>query len=342
MTTHPLTVKRIAEVDVDLPTHRWLVEDLWGRGAVGIVGGAPKCCKSWLGLDIALSVSSGTPCLGRFPVVRAGPTLVYLAEDAAPMVRERILGICNHRRLDIHSLDLHLIDTPSLRLDLDADRTRLAAAVETIRPKLLLLDPLVRLHRADENSSADISALLGFLRELQRRFDTAVLLVHHMSKKHRAQLGQALRGSGDLHAFGDCNAYLVRKNDKLLLSVEQRFAKETDPVSLALVSDDHGNNTHLEIRERTADDQRRRPLSEAVREALADADEPLTRAALRKNLRVNNHRLGLTLGELEERHIAIRGPSGWSLAPKSDSGPTPTPPSAKPTTHFNRSVPSPH
>ena len=247
MTPRPLTVKRIAEVDVDMPTHRWLVEDLWGRGAVGIVGGAPKCCKSWLGLDIALSVASGTPCLGRFPVTRAGPTLVYLAEDAAPMVRERILGICNHRRLDIETLDLHLIDTPSLRLDLDADRTSLAAAVEAIRPKLLLLDPLVRLHRADENSSADISALLGFLRDLQRRFDTAVLLVHHMSKKHRAQLGQALRGSGDLHAFGDCNAYLVRKNDKLILSVEHRFAKESAPIPLALLSDDNGHNTHLEI-----------------------------------------------------------------------------------------------
>jgi hypothetical protein len=321
LTTHPLTVKRIAEVDAEIPTHRWLVEDLWGRGAVGIVGGAPKCCKSWLGLDIALSVASGTPCLGRFPVTRAGPSLVYLAEDAAPMVRERILGICNHRRLDIETLDLHLIDTPSLRLDLDADRTSLAAAVGAIRPKLLLLDPLVRLHRADENSSADISALLGFLRELQRRFDTAVLLVHHMSKKHRAQLGQALRGSGDLHAFGDCNAYLVRKNDKLLLSVEHRFAKQSDPIPLALVSDDHGDNTHLEILDRAANDQRL-PLSETVRRALAHADQPLTRAALRSTLRVNNHRLGLALDELEKRRIAIRGPKGWALIPQpqSDTG----------------------
>jgi hypothetical protein len=318
LTSQPLIVKRIAEVDVDMPTHRWLVEDLWGRGAVGIVGGAPKCCKSWLGLDIALSVASGTPCLGRFPVTHAGPTLVYLAEDAAPMVRERILGICNHRRLDIETLDLHLIDTPSLRLDLDADRTSLAAAVETIRPKLLLLDPLVRLHRADENSSSDISALLGFLRDLQRRFDTAVLLVHHMSKKHRAQLGQALRGSGDLHAFGDCNAYLVRKNDNLILSVEHRFAKQSDPIPLALVSDD-GNNPHLEILDRADNELRRRPLSETVRRALADADQPLTRAALRNALRVNNHRLGLALDDLEKRRIAIRGPNGWSLISRSDT-----------------------
>jgi hypothetical protein len=311
-----LTVRRIAEIPADAPSHRWLVKDLWGREAVGIIGGAPKCCKSWLGLDISLSVASGTPCLGRFQVEHRGPALIYLAEDAAPMVRERVLGICNHRRLDIETLDLHIIDSPSLRLDLKSDRARLAGAVEQLEPSLLLLDPLVRLHRADENSSADVSALLGFLRELQRRFDTAVVLVHHMSKKHRAQLGQALRGSGDLHAFGDCNAYLVRKNDKLFLSVEHRFAPATEPVPLALVSDDDGASTHLEVQRHDGDNQRQVPLEEAVRLALANAGNPLTRAALRNTLRVNNHRLGLALGDLEKNRIAVRGPNGWTLSPR--------------------------
>lgn len=316
MTDDALVVRRIAEIPEHAPTQRWLVEELWGRGAVGILGGAPKSCKSWLGLDIALSVASATPCLGRFPVQRAGPALVYLAEDAAPMVRRRILGICRHRRLDIEALDLHLIDAPSLRLDLESDRTRLAGAVERLGPSLLLLDPLVRLHRADENSSADVSALLGFLRELQRRFDTAVVLVHHMSKKHRAQLGQALRGSGDLHAFGDCNAYLVRKSDRLILSVEHRFAPETEPIPLALVSDEDESNIHLELSEHAGDHQRQTPLAEAVRLALADAGRPLTRAALRQTLRVNNHRLGLALDDLERRRVATRGPNGWTLAPR--------------------------
>jgi hypothetical protein len=36
--------------------------------AVGIVGGEPKCCKSFLALDLAVAVASGTACLRRFPV----------------------------------------------------------------------------------------------------------------------------------------------------------------------------------------------------------------------------------------------------------------------------------
>jgi AAA domain-containing protein len=31
---------------------RWLITDLWSHEAVGIVGGEPKCCKSFLALDL--------------------------------------------------------------------------------------------------------------------------------------------------------------------------------------------------------------------------------------------------------------------------------------------------
>src|SRR5205823_13346804 len=45
---------------------RWLVTDLWSEGAVGIVGGEPKCCKSFLALELAVAVASGRPALRRF------------------------------------------------------------------------------------------------------------------------------------------------------------------------------------------------------------------------------------------------------------------------------------
>jgi hypothetical protein len=73
----------------------WLIDSLWGQAAVGILGGAPKCAKSSLGLDMALSVASATPCLGRLPVpTPGGPSLIYLAEDALPAVRARLSRRC--------------------------------------------------------------------------------------------------------------------------------------------------------------------------------------------------------------------------------------------------------
>ncbi len=242
-----LPVQKAWELEVQPQEKTWLIKHLWGQAAVGIIGGAPKCGKSWLGLDMAVSIASATPCLGRFVVQSRGPVLIYLAEDALSVVRARLDALCKHRRLELRWLDLDVITAPSLRLDRARDRQLLKATLEKLKPRMLLLDPLVRLHHLDENSAADVSKLLGFLRELQRTFDTAIVLVHHASKKHRAQPGQALRGSSDLHAFGDSNAYLARKQEQLILTLEHRAAKAPAPITLELVSTQDGDCTHLAV-----------------------------------------------------------------------------------------------
>jgi hypothetical protein len=237
VSTDGLPLKRACELDQEPPEERWLLAGLWARSAIGLIGGAPKCCKTWLGLDMAVSVASATPALGRFACESPGPALVYLAEDGLPQVRSRIEALCKQRGADIRSLDLSVITAPILRLDLTSDQERLARTVEAMRPRMLLLDPLVRLHRLDENSAAEISGLLGYIRDLQRRFDLAVVLVHHASKKQRSQPGQALRGSSDLHAIGDSNAYLARDGEHIVLTIEHRAAPAPEPLRLELVAD---------------------------------------------------------------------------------------------------------
>ena len=49
-----------------------------------------------------------------------------------------------------------------------ADRQRLVETVERIRPRLVVLDPLVRLHGVDENTVAEVAPILGFLRVIRR------------------------------------------------------------------------------------------------------------------------------------------------------------------------------
>lgn len=311
----PLPVVRADALDVKPPERRWLIHSLWGDNAAGLIGGIPKCCKSWLGLDFAVSVASGTPCLGRFPVERTGPALVYLAEDALCEVRARIAGNCLHRRLDLAALDLHVITAPVLRLDLAQDQERLRATLDQLRPRLLLLDPLVRLHRLDENSAGDVSLLLGFLRELQRTYDLAVVLTHHASKRACAQPGQALRGSSDLHAFGDSNAYVAPKDDHIVLTLEHRTAQAPPPLRIRLVAPSSGA-THLVVLGEPGGEPREVPLADRVLERLRAAGGPMSRADLRRDLRVNNQHLGDTLTALLGRRQVARDGNGWADVPR--------------------------
>lgn len=291
----------------------WLVRELWSEGAVGVIGGPPKTCKSWLGLELAVSVASGAACLGRFEVAAPGTAVVYLAEDALHDVRHRVAQLCQHRGLALAGLDLHVITAPRLRLDLERDRRALDATLAALRPKLLVLDPLVRLHSLDENSAADISGLLGFLRELNRRHQLALVLIHHMAKRARRDPGQALRGSSDLHAWTDSACYLVRREQQLRLTVEHRAAPPPQPMLLRLAGG-NGEPLRLQLEDR---DTAPLPLAEAVRAALRHTGQPCSRAALRQQLRVNNARLGDTLCALEQRGLVIRRPDGWILPPAS-------------------------
>src|SRR5271156_807097 len=93
--------------------HRWLVTGLWSEQAVGIVGGEPKCCKSFLALDLAVAVASGTPCLRRFSVPKPGRVLLYAAEDALHIVRSRLEGICAAAGIGLRDLDVHVITAPT-------------------------------------------------------------------------------------------------------------------------------------------------------------------------------------------------------------------------------------
>ena len=145
-----LRVVRAAQLQ-DLPADQpnWLIEPLWGNSAVGLIGGAPKSGKTFLALELAVAVASGRPCLGRFAVPCPGPVLVLAAEDSPHQVKRRIQGIAHARGADFAALDVRLILDTGLRLDRSQDLHRLHLTLASQRPKLLILDPFVRLQRAD-------------------------------------------------------------------------------------------------------------------------------------------------------------------------------------------------
>ncbi len=310
-----LAVRRAADIVAEENASPWLVEHLWAEQGVGVIGGAPKACKTWLALDIAISVASATPALGCFSVARAGRVLLYGAEDAPAQLRRRINMIATSRHLAIEHLDVQLIVENTLRLDTERDRRRLAATVEHYRPRLLILDPLVRLHRIDENSAADMSALLAELRTLQRQYELALILVHHLRKNvsPRGLDGLSLRGSGDLYAWGDSNLFLRKREKYLTLTVEHRAAPAPEPCTLQL---DPDPTPHLQVVEADSSASTQAlalKVEDRIVQALAENENPLSRDQLRGVLRIRNARLGDALVRLRSQGIVQRHDGGFRL-----------------------------
>ena len=315
----PLAVCRAQALAVWPEERRWLIEGLWADQAVGIVGGEPKCGKSFLALDLAVAVASGAPCLRRFRPAQTGRVLLFAAEDALHVVRRRLEGIARAAAVAFDSLDIHVITTPVVRLDLDADRRRLLDTVAAFRPTLLVLDPFARLHGIDENAAADVAPLLAYLRQLQRDFATAVVLVHH-TRKGAAHLrpGQALRGSSELHAWGDSNLYVQRRGDTLLLTVEHRAAPSTTGLALELRA--HGEALALHVADLAPGplpDRGTPPTPiDRIEHALANAALPLSLRQLRQICRLRMATLCDALTTLRTDGRVLKAAGGYQLAPR--------------------------
>ena len=298
----------------DRPSRQqWMIDELWGEQAVGIVGGEPKCGKSFLALDLAVAVAAGVPCLRHFPAKQPGAVLLFAAADAGHIVRSRLQGIAQAAGAAFDTLDIAIIDVPILRLDHRDDRQRLVETVQRIKPRLLILDPLVRLHGVDENAVAEIAPILGFLRDLQRRFESAVVLVHHARKSAAARPGQALRGSSELHAWGDSNLYLRRRNRQILMTVEHRAAPGLDNIEIELADD--GKGPALRLRQETPGDVEPETPERRILQVIADAEGPLSQRQIRQRAATRPATVSGALHKLiGEQRIERASKGGYRIA----------------------------
>lgn len=325
-----LPFTRIEDIEPMPESERWLVEGFLSQGSITVLAAAPKTGKTWVALGLAVGVASGTPALGNFHVPSPGPVLIFPAEDDPRAVRERVAGLCHGAGLELAGLPIDIITADQVLLDNPADRRKLERLIEARRPRLLVLDPLVRLHSGAESYVGHVAELFGYLRALQRRFGLAVLVTHHLAKNRgkSGQPGAAMRGSGEIHAAYDHGASLEREKDgRVVLNLEHRTAASPEPVAFRLVSK-VGHGTTFEFSEvddevfdepaaakRVLKPTKAPPLRERVLRIITAAGEPVSQSSMRKSLRVRNESLTEVLHGLQAEgaleHLGRM--QGWRL-----------------------------
>ncbi len=311
----PLPVVRAADLQIPACPQPWLIERLWTHQAVGVIGGNPKSGKTWLALEMAVSVASGTPCLDAFPVLSPGPVLVYAAEDSTTALRARLDTLARVHKTDFKKLDVRILTVDSLRLERPEHQDRLASTLHAHKPVLLVLDPMVRVHSIDENVAGQVAALLGYLRSLQRTTGTAIAMAHHLRKNASpaGAAGYSLRGSGDLYAWLDSFLYLRLHQGKRILSAEHRSAPAWGPIHLELVqADAQGAYLRMVQGDLSPPECQEAGLDARVLELLSSAPGPMTVENLRTRLQVRNQRVVETLRHLTAQGKVQRSMRGFS------------------------------
>ena len=95
-------------------------------------------------------------------------------------------------------------------------------SLETIKPRLVIMDSLIRMHRGDENDAGEMAKFFASLTKLRQEFSCAFLITHHLRKRTQATRlnnisRDRLRGSSDISAYADTVIGIDRVEDRLVL-----------------------------------------------------------------------------------------------------------------------------
>lgn len=86
--------------DMESATTDWLVEDLMVREGLLVVGGAPKTFKTWILVELMVSLASGTPFLGKWRVPEQVRIGAICGEDSKWSLWTRIRSVCASKGID--------------------------------------------------------------------------------------------------------------------------------------------------------------------------------------------------------------------------------------------------
>lgn len=229
----------------------WLVDEWLPDKSITFLVSPPESYKTWILLDLAVSVSSGTPFLGRYQINSPGPTMIIQQEDSHEGLTDRLALIVEQKLNAVPKLegdtwqvpampDLPIYVHPSRQLRFDNKKVieELEQQIAAIRPKVIMIDPLYSTTASTDNYMADLANQMMVLKTFRDKYGCSFLIAHH-SKKNLDPDSTAREdswGSQFLNAFLEAG-WQVRRNPKLAQNeiVVRRHSKvmgNQSPISL--------------------------------------------------------------------------------------------------------------
>jgi len=177
----------------------WLIEGILSQNTLNQVFGPSASGKSFVAIDWACSVATGTPWNGH--KVEKGPVF-YIAGEGEDGLALRVAAWEQERGCTIGKGPLFVIPQAMALLKIQNSQAlcdKLDLYVETHgSPRLIVIDTLARnFGDGDENSASDVGLFIEHIDVMRRKFGCAVLIVHHSGKSDKGQArgSTALRGA---------------------------------------------------------------------------------------------------------------------------------------------------
>lgn len=217
--------------DLEYSAPEFLIDGLIETETLGLLFGDPGHGKSFVALELALCIATGTPFHGR--AVKQGPVFVIVGEGLNG-VKRRIAAWEKHHAVSLKDAPLFLSNRPAQFLD-KASAREVTQAVHAMAaqhgdPAMIEIDTLARnFGPGDENQTSEMGQFIAAIDDLKAEFPgCAALIVHHTghSDKQRARGAMALKGALDCE-------YRVEKNRAVIKLINTKMKDAEPPKNIA-------------------------------------------------------------------------------------------------------------
>jgi len=194
---------------------------------VTMLAGKPKLGKSWLMLDIAAGIASGTPVLGNMPVLQ-GKVLGLFLEDSERRLQARLRKL--EAAGEVWPADLELT-TRWPRIDEGGLSDLESWCRQAKNPKGIIIDTLAKLRPArpskKQQYDLDYEVLAG-LHKIAHDFQVAIIVVHHTRKADADDVFDTVSGTLGLTGAADTILVLSKRSGKAVLHARGRDIADSE------------------------------------------------------------------------------------------------------------------
>jgi AAA domain len=173
---------------------RYLIDGVLAAGQPGGIFGAFKTLKTSVTADLLISLASGTPFLGQFPVAQPGPTLFLSGESGLAALQSIVRRICRARGLALEAVDNFELSPKLPQFDRAADLRALRRIIRERQPICVAIDPAYLAVGGDATHNLfAMGALLRPLAEICQTTGCTVLVVHHCKRSQQSGFARGRR-----------------------------------------------------------------------------------------------------------------------------------------------------
>ena len=217
-----------------MPPIEWVVDGLLTQYGFSVMYGDPASGKSFIALDMALSVSTGRPWQEQ--AVRQCAVL-YIAAEGSGGFGKRISAWAKYAGVNLNDASMFLIRT-AVKFREEDDVAKLLRTIDKVAEDervnfgLVIVDTVARaLIGGDENSSTDMGLFVEACDIIRAHTGGAVMGVHHAGK----DASRGMRGSTALLGAVDTSLVVKKTEEFVTLSTEkQKDAEHLDDIVMKL------------------------------------------------------------------------------------------------------------